>query len=133
MTATNKSFQEAIDILELLSQFEEADLISLYQLQTIGDEVLPVLKRLLGTNYELLQRLLKTKSYSSSTYTTIELNLIQKMEQGNLIPTSQVESLARELFSVMDNKLTAGVMKTFQDLLDQVNSNKDNSLFIDIM
>ena len=61
------------------------------------------------------------------------LELIQKMEQGNLIPTSQVESLARELFSVMDNKLTAGVMKTFQDILDQVNSNKDNSLFIDIM
>ena len=61
------------------------------------------------------------------------LELIQKMEQGNLIPTSQVESLARELFSVMDNKLTAVVMKTFQDLLDQVNSNKDNSLFIDIM
>ena len=61
------------------------------------------------------------------------LELIQKMEQGNLIPTSQVESLARELSSVMDNKLTAGVMKTFQDLLDQVNSNKDNSLFIDIM
>ena len=61
------------------------------------------------------------------------LELIQKMEQGNLIPTSQVESLAGELFSVMDNKLTAGVMKTFQDLLDQVNSNKDNSLFIDIM
>ena len=76
--ATNKSFQEAIDILELLSQFEEADLISIDQLQTIGDEVLPVLKRLLGTNYELLQSLLKTKSYSSSTYTTIELNLIQK-------------------------------------------------------
>ena len=61
------------------------------------------------------------------------LELIQKMEQGNLIPTSQVESLARELLSVMDNKLTAGVMKTFRDLLDQVNSNKDNSLFIDIM
>lgn len=61
------------------------------------------------------------------------LELIQKMEQGNLIPTSQVESLARELFSVMDNKLTDGVMKTFQDLLDQVNGNKDNSLFIDIM
>ena len=76
--ATNKSFQEALDILDLLSQFEEADLISIYQLQTIGDEVLPILKRLLGTNYELLQSLLKTKSYSSSsTYTTIELNLIQ--------------------------------------------------------
>ena len=77
MTATNKSFQEALDILDLLNQFEEADLISLYQLQTIGDEVLPVLKRLLGTNYELLQSLLKIKSYSS-TYATIELNLIQK-------------------------------------------------------
>ena len=76
--ATNKSFQEAIDILELLSQLEEADLISIDQLQTIGDEVLPILKRLLGTNYELLQSLLKTKSYSSSTSATIELNLIQQ-------------------------------------------------------
>lgn len=75
--ATNKSFQEAIDILELLSQLEEADLISIAQLQTIGDEVLPILKRLLGTNYELLQSLLKTKS-ASSTYTKIELNLIQQ-------------------------------------------------------
>ena len=55
------------------------------------------------------------------------------MEQGNLIPTQQVESLAKELLSVMDNKLTAGVTKTFKDLLDQVNGNKDNSLFIDIM
>ena len=61
------------------------------------------------------------------------LELIQKMEQGNLIPTKQVESLAKELLSVMDNKLTAGVTKTFKDLLDQVNGNKDNSLFIDIM
>ena len=77
MTATNKSFQEALDILDLLNQFEEADLISIYQLQTIGDEVLPILKRLLGTNYELLQSLLNIKSYSS-TYATIELNLIQK-------------------------------------------------------
>ena len=75
--ATNKSFQEAIDILELLSQLEEADLISIDQLQTIGDEVLHVLIRLLGTNYELLQSLLKTKS-ASSTYTKIELNLIQQ-------------------------------------------------------
>ena len=61
------------------------------------------------------------------------LELIQKMEQGNLIPTQQVESLAKELLSVIDNKLTAGVTKTFKDLLDQVNGNKDNSLFIDIM
>lgn len=61
------------------------------------------------------------------------LELIQKMEQGNLIPTQQVESLAKELLSVMDNKLTAGVTKTFEDLLNQVNGNKDNSLFIDIM
>ena len=73
---TTKYFQEAIDILELLSQLEEADLVSISQLQTIGDEVCPVLKRLLGTNYELLQSLLKTKSYSSSTNTIIRLNLI---------------------------------------------------------
>ena len=77
MTATNKSFQEAIDILELLSQFEEADLISIAQLQTIGDEVLHVLIRLLGTNYEPLQCLLDNKS-ASTTSATIELNLIQQ-------------------------------------------------------
>lgn len=75
---TTKYFQEAIDILELLSQLEEADLVSISQLQTIGDEVCPILKRLLGTNYELLQSLLKTKSYSSSTNTIIRLNLIQQ-------------------------------------------------------
>ena len=75
---TTKYFQEAIDILELLSQLEEADLVSISQLQTIGDEVCPILKRLLGTNYELLQSILKTKSYSSSTNTIIRLNLIQQ-------------------------------------------------------
>lgn len=75
---TTKYFQEAIDILELLSQLEEADLVSISQLQTIGDEVCPILKRLMGTNYELLQSLLKTKSYSSSTNTIIRLNLIQQ-------------------------------------------------------
>lgn len=75
--ATNQTFQEAIDILELLSQLEEADLISLDQLQTIGDEVLHVLVRLLGTNYEPLQCLLDNKS-TSSTYTKIELNLIKQ-------------------------------------------------------
>lgn len=61
------------------------------------------------------------------------LELIQKMEQGNLIPTPQVESLAEDLMSTMRNKLTPGVCKTFQDLLDQVNGNEKNSLFIDIM
>ena len=75
---TTKPFQEAIDILELLSQLEEADLVSIRQLQTIGEEVLPVLKKLLGTNYELLQSLLKTRSASSSTYTIMRLNLIQQ-------------------------------------------------------
>ena len=77
MTATNKSFQEALDILDLLSQLESADLISLDQLQTIGDEVLPVLKRLLGSNYDLLQDLLANES-ASTTSTTIKLNLIQQ-------------------------------------------------------
>ena len=76
--ATNQTFNEARDILDLLSQLEEADLVSISQLQTIGDEVCPILKRLLGTNYELLQSLLKTKSYSSSTNTIIRLNLIQQ-------------------------------------------------------
>lgn len=75
--ATNQTFNEARDILDLLSQLEEADLISIAQLQTIGDEVLPVLIRLLGTNYEPIQCLLDNKS-ASTTCTTIKLNLIQQ-------------------------------------------------------
>ena len=74
--ATTKTFQEARDMLDLLSQLENADLITIDQLQTIGDEVLPILKRLLGTNYELLQGLLDNES-ASTTSTTIKLNLIQ--------------------------------------------------------
>lgn len=75
--ATNLTFNEARDILDLLSQLESADLISIAQLQTIGDEVLPVLKRLLGSNYELLQGLLANESTSTTT-TTINLDLIQQ-------------------------------------------------------
>lgn len=75
--ATTQTFQEARDILDLLNQLENADLISIDQLQTIGDEVLPVLKRLLGTNYELLQGLLDNES-ASTTSTTIKLNLIKQ-------------------------------------------------------
>ena len=73
---TNATFNEARDILDLLNQFEEADLLSLDQIQTIGDEVLPVLKRLLGSNYDLLKNLLANKSVST-TSTIINLNLIQ--------------------------------------------------------
>lgn len=61
------------------------------------------------------------------------LELIQKMERGNLIPTNQIETLAKDLLSTMRNKLTPGVYQTFQDLLDQVNGNEKNSLFIDLM
>lgn len=76
--ATNLTFNEARDILDLLSQLESADLISIDQLQTIGDEVLPVLKRLLGSNFDLLHDLLANVSASSTTSTTIGLNLIQQ-------------------------------------------------------
>ena len=75
--ASTITFNEARDILDLLSQLESADLISLDQLQTIGDEVLPVLKRLLGSNYDLLQDLLSNES-ASTTSTIIKLNLIQQ-------------------------------------------------------
>lgn len=74
--ASTITFNEVRDILDLLNQLENADLISIDQIQTIGDEVLPVLKRLLGSNYELLQSLLDNVS-ASTTSTTIKLNLIQ--------------------------------------------------------
>ena len=75
--ASNITFNEARDILDLLSQLESADLISLDQLQTVGDEVLPVLKRLLGSNFDLLEDLLANESVSTLS-TTIKLNLIQQ-------------------------------------------------------
>ena len=75
--ATTLTFNEARDILDLLNQLENADLITIAQLQTIGDEVLPVLKRLLGSNYELLQGLLANES-ASTTSTIIKLDLIQQ-------------------------------------------------------
>ncbi len=75
--ATTLTFNEARDILDLLNQLENADLITIAQLQTIGDEVLPVLKRLLGSNYELLQGLLANES-TSTTSTIIKLDLIQQ-------------------------------------------------------
>lgn len=75
--ASTITFNEARDILDLLNQLENADLISIDQLQTIGDEVLSVLKRLLGSNYELLQGLLDNES-ASTTSTIIKLNLIQQ-------------------------------------------------------
>lgn len=75
--ATTLTFNEARDILDLLNQLENSDLITIAQLQTIGDEVLPVLKRLLGSNYELLQGLLANES-TSTTSTIIKLDLIQQ-------------------------------------------------------
>lgn len=74
--ASTITFNEVRDILDLLDQLENADLISIDQIQTIGDEVLPVLKRLLGSNYELLQGLLDNVS-ASTTSTTIKFNFIQ--------------------------------------------------------
>lgn len=61
------------------------------------------------------------------------LDLIQKMRNANLIPDDQVETLAEKLISTMKSTLAPGVYSTFEYLLDQVNSNEKNPLFIDIM
>lgn len=61
------------------------------------------------------------------------LDLMQRMRNANLIPDDQVETLAKNLLSTMKSTLAPGVFKTFENLLDQVNSNENNSLFIDIM
>ena len=62
------------------------------------------------------------------------LQFLQKLEQGKLIPTEQIEHLADILKSTLRQNLSNGVYDSLNDLLDsQLNGNEQNSLFIDIL
>ena len=62
------------------------------------------------------------------------LQFLQKLEQGRLIPTEQIEHLSDILKSTLRKNLSNGVYDSLNDLLEsQINGNEQNSLFIDIL
>ena len=62
------------------------------------------------------------------------LQFLQKLEQGRLIPTEQIEHLSDILNSTLRKNLSNGVYDSLNDLLEsQLNGNEQNPLFIDIL
>ena len=61
------------------------------------------------------------------------LELLQKLENGKLIPSDQIEKVAKILKDTLAKSLSQGVYATLDDLLNQVDSNDTNSLYIDII
>lgn len=61
------------------------------------------------------------------------LELLQKLENGKLIPSDQIEKVAKVLKNTLEKSLSPGVYATLDDLLNQVDSNDTNPLYIDII
>ena len=62
------------------------------------------------------------------------LEFLQKLEQGRLIPTEQMEYLEDILENTLRKTLSNGVYYSLEELLEnQLNSNEQNPLFIDIL
>lgn len=62
------------------------------------------------------------------------LQFLQKLAHGRLIPIEQTEHLADILKVTLRNNLIHGVYDSLNELLEgQLNSNEQNSLFIDII
>ena len=62
------------------------------------------------------------------------LQFLQKLEQGRLIPTEQIEHLSDILKSTLRKNLSNGVYDSLEEFLEsQLNGNEQNSLFIDIL
>lgn len=62
------------------------------------------------------------------------LQFLQKLEQGRLIPTEQIEHLSDILKSTLRKNLSNGVYDSLEELLEsQLNGNEQNPLFIDIL
>lgn len=61
------------------------------------------------------------------------LELLQKLENGKLIPSDQIEKVAKILENTLEKSLSPGVYATLNDLLNQVDSNDTNPLYIDII
>ena len=62
------------------------------------------------------------------------LEFLQKLEQGGLIPTEQMEYLEDILENTLRKSLSNGVYDSLEELLEnQLNSNEQNPLFINIL
>lgn len=62
------------------------------------------------------------------------LQFLQKLEQGRLIPTEQIEHLSDILKSTLRKNLCNGVYDSLGELLEsQLNGNEQNPLFMDIL
>lgn len=61
------------------------------------------------------------------------LELLQKLENGKLIPEDQIEKVAKVLKNTLEKSLSPGVYQILDDLLNQVDSNDTNPLYIDII
>ena len=61
------------------------------------------------------------------------LELLQKLENGKLIPEDQIEKVAKILKNTLEKSLSPGVYQILDDLLNQVDGNSTNPLYIDII
>lgn len=61
------------------------------------------------------------------------LELLQKLENGKLIPSDQIEKVAKVLKNTLEKSLSPGVYQILDDLLNQVDGNSTNPLYIDII
>lgn len=62
------------------------------------------------------------------------LEFLLKLERGKLIPTEQIDQLADILEDTLRKNLSKGVYDSLNELLEeQLNSNEQNSLFLDIL
>ncbi len=61
------------------------------------------------------------------------LELLQKFENGKLISSDQIEKVAKILKNTLEKSLSPGVYSTLDDLLNQVDADSTNPLYIDII
>ena len=61
------------------------------------------------------------------------LELLQKLENGKLIPSDQIEKVAKILKNTLEKSLSPGVYQILDNLLNQVDGNSTNPLYIDII
>ena len=61
------------------------------------------------------------------------LELLQKLEDGKLIPSDQIEKVAKILKNTLEKSLSPGVYQILDNLLNQVDGNSTNHLYIDII
>lgn len=61
------------------------------------------------------------------------LKLLQKLEDGKLIPSDQIEKVAKILENTLEKSLSPGVYQILDDLLNQVDADSTNPLYINII